>query len=201
MHEMIRAQLRESGTLKTSMAGDQVVAQTARLVEGMIACFRAGGKVLVCGNGGSAADAQHFACEFVNRFRFPRPPLPVLALTTDTSVMTSTANDSSFDHVFERSVRAFGRKGDLLIVITTSDADRNQHGHSANLARALDAARESGMTTAGLLSAKSADIMQRVDLAVVVPHTDTPRIQEAHMTLIHIVSELVERALFPPEAA
>jgi D-sedoheptulose 7-phosphate isomerase len=154
--------------------------------------LRAGGKVLFCGNGGSAADAQHLAAEYVVRFARERRPLPALALTTDTSIITACANDDGFDTVFERQVRALGRAGDLLVLHSTS-------GRSVNLLAAADAAREVGLKTVGLLAKGGGLLAERVDLAIVVPTESTPRAQELHLTIGHVVCELVDRA-FAAEA-
>lgn len=154
--------------------------------------LRGGGKVLFCGNGGSAADAQHLAAEYVVRFARERRPLSALALTTDTSILTACANDDGFETVFERQVRALGRPGDLLVLHSTS-------GRSRNLLAAADAAREVGMKTVGLLAKGGGPLADRVDLAVVVPTESTPRAQELHLTIGHVVCELVDRA-FAAEA-
>lgn len=185
-----------SGDVKHEMARS-LLAPIQRAAEVIVETIRSGRKVLICGNGGSAADAQHFAAEFLNRFQTDRRPLPAIALTTDTSTMTSIGNDVGFDRVFERQVAALGSPGDLLIVITTSDVSLEPHGHSANIARALLAARANHMRCLGLVSMKSKAILGHLDHALVVPHTDTPRIQESHITLIHILCDLVDRSLFP----
>lgn len=195
-NEAIQEQLHESANAKLR-AAETMADGIKRAIEMMLECFRGKKKVLICGNGGSAADAQHFAAEFVNRFRKEREPLPVMALTTDTSVLTSIGNDSSFDNVFEKPVRAFGQEGDLLFVITTSDIEDIDHGHSSNLARALHAAKDRNLRSIGLVSQKSKRILEQLDLALIVPHNDTARIQEVHATVLHIISDLVEKELFP----
>ena len=154
--------------------------------------LREGGKVFFCGNGGSAADAQHLAAEYVVRFARARRPLPALALTTDTSILTACANDDGFDTVFERQVRALGRQGDLLVLHSTS-------GRSPNLLAAAGAARELGLKTVGLLAKGGGLLAERVDLAIVVPTESTPRAQELHLTIGHVVCELVDRT-FAAEA-
>ncbi len=165
---------------------EQIVAATAL----MTAAFRAGGKILLCGNGGSAADCQHVAGELVNRLTadFPRPALPAIALTTDTSVLTAISNDSSFDDVFERQVRALGRPGDLLIGISTS-------GNSANVIRAAEAARAIHMGTVAL-TGSGGRLREVVDVAIAVPSGNVQHIQEAHLTIEHVLCHLVERGLF-----
>jgi D-sedoheptulose 7-phosphate isomerase len=158
------------------------------LVTLVLGTLRGGGKLLFCGNGGSAADAQHLAAEYVVRFSRDRVPLPALALTTDTSVLTAGANDFGFDTVFERQVRALGGPGDLLFLHSTS-------GESENLVRAADAARELGLGTVGLLAKGGGRLLDCVDVALVVPTDSTARAQEAHITIGHVVCELVERAI------
>lgn len=153
----------------------------------MIGCLKARGKVMFAGNGGSAADAQHMAAEFVNRFRKEREPLAGLALTTDTSVLTSVSNDYSFDDVFAKQVLALGRKGDLLVVISTS-------GKSPNIVKALHAAKDVGVSTIGIMGEGGA-MKDLVDCAICVPSRDTPRIQEVHLLIEHILCELVEDAM------
>lgn len=158
---------------------------------GMIAdCFRSGGKLLLCGNGGSATDAQHIAGEFVNRFLTDRRALPALALSTDGSVLTCIANDTGFERVFARQVEAFGRAGDVLVAISTS-------GNSLNIVRAVEQSRISGMKAIGLLGCDGGQVAELCDLALIVSSHDTPRIQETHNLLGHILCETVERTLFP----
>jgi D-sedoheptulose 7-phosphate isomerase len=154
----------------------------------MAACIRQGGKVLVCGNGGSAADAQHLAAEIVNRFLRNRPAWPAIALTTDTSVLTSIGNDTSFDRVFERQVEALGRPGDVLIAISTS-------GTSPNIVRAADRARALGLWVLGIGGAPTA-LATRSDLFLGISASpSTPRIQEGHQLIIHALCELLEELL------
>jgi D-sedoheptulose 7-phosphate isomerase len=156
-------------------------------------CFRRGNKVLLCGNGGSAADAQHVAAEFVNRLSrdFERPGLPAIALTTDTSFITAYGNDFGFDGVFERQVQALGRPNDVLVGISTS-------GNSKNVIKAVEAAREIGLVTIGLIG-EGGQMTLLVDHPVVVPSCDTQHIQETLLTIEHVICELVERALFAAE--
>jgi phosphoheptose isomerase len=152
--------------------------------------FRAGGKILLCGNGGSAADCQHMAAEFVGRLTkdFERPGLPAYALTTDTSILTAIANDCGFEGVFERQIRTLGRTGDVLIGISTS-------GNSTNVLRAVEAAREMGMKTVGL-QGEGGGLTHRVDCSIVIPSCDTQHIQEALLSVEHFLCHLVERELF-----
>lgn len=154
--------------------------------------LREGGKLLVMGNGGSAADAQHLAAELVGRFLLERRALPAIALTTDTSILTAVGNDYGFDEVFARQVEALAVTGDLVLGISTS-------GNSANVIKALTVARETGCQTIGLLGRDGGRIAGMVDLALTVPSQETPRIQEAHQLIIHIVCDLVEKELFGVE--
>jgi len=156
----------------------------------LVATLRAGGKVLICGNGGSAADAQHFAAELVGRFRKERNALAAIALSTDSSVVTSLANDYSFSQIFARQVEALGKPGDILVAISTS-------GNSPNVMEASRRAREMGIKTMGLLGNAGGQLFKDCDLAVVVPSRDTARIQEGHGVVIHILCRLVEDELFP----
>ncbi len=158
--------------------------------QALIHTLRSGGKILVCGNGGSAADAQHFAAELIGRFEKERDSLPAVALTTDTSILTAVGNDYGFDAVFERQVKGLGRTGDLLIGISTS-------GNSPNVQRAVAQARESGLTTIGLLGNNGGKIAPLVDIPVIVPHRVTARIQEAHIFILHYWAGAVERELYP----
>jgi D-sedoheptulose 7-phosphate isomerase len=151
--------------------------------------LRAGGKLLIAGNGGSAADAQHVAAEFLSRFAFDRNPLPAIALTTDTSVLTAISNDYGFERVFERQVRGLGRRGDALIAISTS-------GRSPNVIAALKAARETGMTTIGF-SGSAGEMHALCDLFLAVPSKETALIQQIHITAFHAICGIVERDLFP----
>jgi D-sedoheptulose 7-phosphate isomerase len=163
-----------------------------QLIEAFVGCFRAGHKVLLFGNGGSAADAQHVAGEFVNRFRFDRAPLPAVALSTDTSILTCIGNDSDFKFVFSRQVECLAGRGDLVVGISTS-------GRSANVLLALEAARARGATTVGFTGAKGGELLgPRCDICVAVPSNDTPRIQEAHEFVWHVVCGEIERLLFAP---
>jgi D-sedoheptulose 7-phosphate isomerase len=162
-----------------------IVAIAERVVE----TFRRGGKLLLCGNGGSAADAQHIAAEFVSRFRRERHGLPAIALTTDTSILTAISNDYGYERVFARQVEALGRPGDMVIGISTS-------GISASVIAAMRAARNGGMATVGFTGASGGTLVDHVDLCLCVPSHNTARIQEVHITAAHVVCEIVERTLF-----
>jgi D-sedoheptulose 7-phosphate isomerase len=164
----------------------------ARGIELMAGSLRAGGKILACGNGGSAADAQHFAAELVNRFERERPPLAGLALTTDTSALTSIGNDYSYEQVFEKQLRALGRKGDVLLAISTS-------GNSANVIAAMRAARELGVQVVALTGnggGKMAAVLAPGDVHVCVPHKRTMRIQEVHLLTLHCLCDGIDTLLF-----
>lgn len=154
-------------------------------------CIRNGGKIMLCGNGGSAADCQHIATEFVIRLshNLERPAIPAIALTTDTSNLTAGGNDLGFTNVFARSIEALGRKGDCLIAISTS-------GNSENIIKAVDKSKSLGITTIGLLGNDGGRIMPLCDMSIVIPTNDTQRIQESHITVGHILCEIVERELY-----
>lgn len=188
---LIRGQLEQSAEVKRKTA-EACAPGIVRAAELLVDTFRGGGRLLLCGNGGSAADCQHLAAEFVNGLepRMPRPALGALALTTDTSSLTANANDFGFDHIFERQVEAHGRKGDALLAITTS-------GNSANVLRALERSRVQGMVSVLLTGEGGGKAAGLADLAIKVPSADTQRIQESHITIGHILCDLVERALFP----
>lgn len=162
-------------------------ADVARAAEMIVGSLRAGGKLLIFGNGGSAADAQHIAAELVNRLERDRPPVPAIALTTDTSILTSVANDRAFEEVFERQVRALGRPGDIALAISTS-------GNSSNVIRAVEAARSLGMKSIALTGRDGGKLRSLADLSLVVESHSTQRIQETHITIGHILCELVEAA-------
>ncbi len=157
--------------------------------EQLAGCIASGHKILIFGNGGSAADAQHMAAEFINRFKIERTPLPALALTTDSSILTSIGNDYSFDEIFRKQIQALGQKHDTALGISTS-------GNSPNVIKALDAARKAEMFTMGF-SGRGGTIVEYSSMVFCVESDVTARIQEVHITLIHVLCELVERILFP----
>jgi D-sedoheptulose 7-phosphate isomerase len=185
--ETVAKSLKEGAELRLKMA-ETMAASIATAAESIAEAFKAGRKLLLFGNGGSAADAQHIAAEFMNRFLIERPPLPAIALTTDTSVLTSIANDYSFDDVFSKQVKALGKKGDVALGITTS-------GSSANVLKALRAAKKLGMVTIALTgdAGKAATL---ADIALQIPSRSTPRIQEAHIVVGHILCDLTDTLLF-----
>lgn len=194
MDEYIRGQLAETyrtiGLLQEDHSLQSALAASAQAV---VSCLRAGGKVLFAGNGGSAADAQHMAGEFVSRFMFDRPGLAAIALTTDTSILTAIGNDYGYDMLFERQVQALGRKGDVLIVYSTS-------GRSANVLKALAAARRQGLFCIGFTGNRGGPMHELCDRVLPVPSDSTPKIQEGHLVMGHILCGLVERAMFTPPA-
>jgi D-sedoheptulose 7-phosphate isomerase len=156
-----------------------------RLADDVLAAWDGGGKLLVCGNGGSAADSQHLAAELAGRYLHDRPGWPAVALTTDTSALTAIGNDYGFERIFARQVEALGRPGDVLLVISTS-------GHSANCRQAARTARQQGLRTHALLGKDGGPLRGEVDGAIVAPGAATPRIQEMHLILIHLLCELLE---------
>lgn len=185
----LREIVRDSLDLKRSFfeeKGDAIL-EAGRL---MSEALRSGQKILAFGNGGSAADAQHFAGEIVNRFGFERPALAALALTTDTSVLTSVANDSHYRYVFSRQVEALGAHGDVALAISTS-------GNSENVLEGVKACRKAGVKTIGLTGRDGGRLAAQVDLSLNVPHPDTPRIQEVHGMVVHLICQAIEEALYP----
>ncbi|MCI0338097.1 MAG: D-sedoheptulose 7-phosphate isomerase [Acidobacteria bacterium] len=167
---------------------DESSADVARAAQMVIEAMRAGGKLMIFGNGGSAADAQHIAAELAFKMGRERAALPALALTTDTSLLTAISNDRSFDFVFARQIQALGRRSDIVLAISTS-------GNSANVIEAVKEARAMEMKTIGLLGAGGGKVAELVDLALIVPHHDTPRIQEVHIAISHIICQLIEDEL------
>jgi len=167
------------------------VGALVEVIDVVAAALRAGNKLLLFGNGGSAADAQHIAAEFVNRFKIERVPLPAIALTTDTSALTSIANDYSFAEVFAKQVRALGRAGDVALAISTS-------GNAANVLRAVATCRRSGITSVALTGGTGGKLARAADLVLRVGGTtETARIQETHILIGHVICELVDAELFP----
>ncbi|MGD8321232.1 MAG: SIS domain-containing protein [Gemmatimonadota bacterium] len=183
----VRDQLTELATLVRRVSLE-LAAPVAALAEHVLSVLRGGGKLMFCGNGGSAADAQHLAAEYVVRFTRARAALPAVALTTDTSILTAGANDFGFEQVFARQVEALGRPGDLLILHSTS-------GESENLLRAAEAARVAGVSTFALLARDGGRLRAMVDGYLVIPTSVTARAQELHLAVGHLVCDLVEKAL------
>jgi D-sedoheptulose 7-phosphate isomerase len=183
---------RSCETLSRAAQDVDLRATIYEIAEVITKAFRSGHKLLIAGNGGSAADAQHIAGEFLSRLNFDRNPLPAIALTTDSSVLTAIGNDYGFERTFERQVRGLGRPGDVFIAISTS-------GRSANVIAALKAARESGLTPIGFTGSAGADGMQPLcQHCLAVPTTETPLIQQIHIVAAHAICGLVESSLFPP---
>ncbi|MBN1484699.1 MAG: SIS domain-containing protein [Chloroflexia bacterium] len=188
LQRLIEEGFQSSIALKQRVLAEQGL-RIAALAERWVECLRRGNKILLCGNGGSAADAQHLAAELVNRLLLERPALPAIALTTDTSILTSTANDRDFGQVFARQVQALGRAGDMLFLLSTS-------GRSPNLLRAVEAARERDLEVLALLGGDGGPLLSLCDLALVVPAVLSPRVQEVHILVGHVLCQVVEEALF-----
>lgn len=192
-HDLVRSHFATSlETMQRASSDVALLNSVTAIAEHLVRSFKSGRKVLLAGNGGSAADAQHIATEFLVRFRLDRNPLPALALTTDTSALTAIGNDFGFDHVFERQVRGLGQQGDVFIGISTS-------GRSPNVIAALKAARDIGVTTIGFTGAKKSDMLPLCDLVLAAPSEDTAQIQQIHITAAHAICDVVERELFPPK--
>ncbi len=179
-------------TKQSLLANTTLIASVAAVSRLLITALETKNKILIFGNGGSAADAQHIAAEFVGRFAFDRPALPVLALTVDTSCLTAIANDYGFDHIFARQLEANGRAGDVAIGISTS-------GNSANVIRAVETAKRAGLSTVALTGESGGKLRDLVDHCICVPSQVIPRIQECHNLIGHILSEIVETELFPEQ--
>ena len=190
MNEYITSQIQETQRILTAILADpHLLATVEQVATVCIDCFRSGNKLMLAGNGGSAADAQHIAGEFVSRFAFDRLGLPAIALTTDSSILTSIANDYAYERIFSRQIQAHARPGDVLIAYSTS-------GTSANILAALQAAREQGIVTVGMTGNRGGPMHSLCDYCLAVPSADTPKIQEGHAILGHILCGLVERAIF-----
>lgn len=190
MKQTIQNIIAESVSVKQKLMADEATVSQIELVANkMIESYRAGGKTLFAGNGGSAADAQHLAAELVNRFNFDHDGVPALALTTDSSVVTSISNDYNFDVLFSRQVKALGNAGDVFIGISTS-------GNSTNILQALDVCRNKKIFTVGLTGETGGKMVEKCDVCICVPSTVTARIQEAHILIGHILCGLVEDSLF-----
>ncbi len=192
---VVHKQLAQSvATLQAVLADASIASTLVRLAELTAASMKAGGKLLVAGNGGSAADAQHLVAEFVVRLSANRPALRAIALTTDTSILTAIGNDFSFDTIFSRQIEALGAPGDVFLGISTS-------GNSKNILAALHQAREQGLTTVGFTGNGGGQMAQLCDLNIIIPSTVTMNIQESHLALEHIFCMLVELCYFGPDFA
>ncbi|MGC8866253.1 MAG: D-sedoheptulose 7-phosphate isomerase [Bacteroidales bacterium] len=190
MKDLIKNRISESIQVKQNLLNDERLLNNLQsLAQACIQGFANGNKVLFCGNGGSAADAQHLAAELSGRFYFDRPPLPAEALHVNTSFLTAVANDYSYEEIFSRMIEAVGRPGDILIGLSTS-------GNSINVLKALEKAMEKGMLTAAFTGASGGKMKNFVHWLINVPSVDTPRIQEAHILLGHIMCEIIEKELF-----
>lgn len=165
--------------------GKENAAQASSAAQKITDCLKKGGKIMICGNGGSAADSQHFAAELAGRYKKERKALAAVSLTTDTSSLTAIGNDYGFERIFARQVEALGRKGDVLVALSTS-------GNSSNVLEAISAAKKAGMQVIGMTGASGGKMKSLCDLCICIPSSNTPRIQEAHITIIHIICETVE---------
>ena len=191
MIDFIKSKIQTSVDLKTSLLSNQAILKTVeQVVNDIVSSYKNDGKVLWCGNGGSAADSQHLAAELSGRFYYDRPPLNSEALHVNTSYITAVANDYSYDVIYSRLVKAMGRKGDVLIGLSTS-------GNSANVIKAFDEANALGMITVGMTGETGGKMKEHCKYLINIPSKDTPRIQECHMLLGHTICELVEMKLFP----
>jgi D-sedoheptulose 7-phosphate isomerase len=190
MKEKIQTIISESISVKSKVLGDaDLLATVASVTDLIVSALQKGGRLYFCGNGGSAADAQHLAAEFSGRFYIDREALPAEALHCNTSYLTAVANDYSYDVIYARLVRGFAQPGDILIGLSTS-------GNSGNIVKAFEAAREKGVTTIGFTGEGGAKMAPLSDYLIAIPSKNTPRIQEAHMLLGHIVCQLVEEKYF-----
>lgn len=185
--------LQSQKALSAAAESQEFLGRVAAISEAIVNCFKAGGKVLLAGNGGSAADAQHIAGEFPSRLNFDRNPLAAIALTVDTSVLTAIGNDYGYEQVFERQVHGLGKPGDVFIGISTS-------GRSPNILRALRKARELGLVTVGFCGARKGEMLDLCDIALCAPSESTPLIQQIHITCAHIICGEVEKQLFRQNA-
>ncbi|NNN25297.1 D-sedoheptulose 7-phosphate isomerase [Pseudomonas nitroreducens] len=194
MHQYVLDQIKEAQRVMGAMLEDHALqAQLGAAATATIQCLKNGGKILLAGNGGSAADAQHIAGEFVSRFAFDRPGLPAIALTVDTSILTAIGNDYGYEKLFARQVQALGQKGDIFIGYSTS-------GKSPNVLKAFEEARALGMVCIGLTGNRGGPMQELCDHLLEVPASDTPKIQEGHLVLGHILCGLVENAIFKAQA-
>lgn len=188
MDQIIAESLKNSIAAKEALYNNQL-ADIKKLAQWMIDTIKSGNKIMIFGNGGSAADAQHMAAEFVNRFLIDRPPLAAMALTTDTSILTSVGNDFSYDDIFVKQIQALGKKGDLALGISTS-------GNSPNVLSGISVAKEMGLKTAALTGKEGGKLIAVADLTLNVPVASTPAIQEAHIWVEHLLCQIVDEALY-----
>ena len=188
MEDHIVKIFKDSSRLKEEFVNENL-SGIVRVIEAVTSALKSGNKILLFGNGGSAADAQHIAGEFVNRFLIERPPLPAISLSTDVSVITSIGNDYDFAEIFSKQVRAIGQPGDVAWGISTS-------GKSPNVIKALEMAKKIGMVTIGFTGKDGGDIAPMVDYSLNVPSNSTPRVQEVHITVAHVICEMIDFKLF-----
>jgi D-sedoheptulose 7-phosphate isomerase len=188
--ELMKASI---ATKQSMLSSSDLVATIAKVSEILVASLQQGNKVILFGNGGSAADAQHIAAELVGRFAFDRPALPALALSVNSSCVTAIGNDYGFDHVFSRQIEALAKAGDVAVGISTS-------GNSPNVVKAVLAARQMGLRTVGLTGVSGGTLAKSAEFCICAPSNDTARIQECHILIGHIISELVEKEIFPEES-
>ncbi|MFT4533498.1 MAG: D-sedoheptulose 7-phosphate isomerase [Saprospiraceae bacterium] len=188
---IIKQNIEDSIALKSKVLADQtILSEIDNVVDTIIRCYQEKGKVLFCGNGGSAADSQHLAAELSGRYYYDRPPLPAEALHVNTSYLTAVANDYSYNEVYARLLQAIGNEGDVLIGLSTS-------GNSENVVEALKVAREKKMITVGFTGEGGGKMADYCDMLIPIPSKDTPRIQECHLMIGHAVCQIVELSLFP----
>ena len=191
MHTTIQSVIADSIATKQQLLADESLLQKINeVVDLSIACYKNGGKIIFCGNGGSAADAQHIAAELSGRFYFDRPPLFAEALHVNTSYLTAVGNDYGYDEVFARMVRAMGKEGDILFGLSTS-------GNSPNVMKAAKDAKALGMTVVGMTGEKGGKLRGVADVLLNMPSNDTPRIQECHLLIGHLLCQIIEAELFP----
>src|SRR3990170_1486099 len=188
MEETILKRFKESSEVKDLFLKENL-SKLINVIKLTAQAFEKGNKLFFFGNGGSAADAQHLAAEFVNRYLMERPPLPAIALTTDTSILTSVSNDVTFNEIFAKQLKALGKKGDVAVGLSTS-------GNSPNVVRAIETAKEMGMKTVAFTGMDGGKLTKKADITLLVPSSSTPRIQEAHILIGHILCEMVENHLF-----
>jgi D-sedoheptulose 7-phosphate isomerase len=191
MKNIFKSRINASIQLKEELLSrEDLLITLEKIVEAILLCYSSGGKVLWCGNGGSAADAQHLAAELSGRFYYDRPPLSSEALHVNTSYITAVANDYSYDEIYARLIRGSGKPGDILIGLSTS-------GNSRNVIKALQVANEKGIVTVGFTGATGGDMKDHSRFLINIPSTDTPRIQECHMLIGHTICEIIEKTMFP----
>jgi D-sedoheptulose 7-phosphate isomerase len=192
-HRVIELMKASIAAKQSMLSSSDLVATISKVSGILVASLQQGNKVILFGNGGSAADAQHIAAELVGRFAFDRPALPALALSVNSSCVTAIGNDYGFDHIFSRQIEALAKAGDVAVGISTS-------GNSPNVAKAVLTARQIGLRTVGLTGASGGTLAKSAEFCICVPSEDTARIQECHILIGHILSELVEKEIFPEQS-